>query len=164
MSLTDQEFKLRISKVKKLAEEKELDFIFVYSDEYNMMNGLYLTGWCPTIERVAVIVSNISEPFLIGGPEAGPYAKMESKIKLIESCHVFMIPEEEYPEAEILNFSQICTKYFGNRAIRRVGLVGIQSIPIQIYQQLKYELKDVEIIDVTKEFEILSNTIGVTGE
>ncbi|MCL4385127.1 MAG: Xaa-Pro peptidase family protein [Cyanobacteria bacterium] len=154
MSLPDNEYKSRIEKVKKLAADKKLDFIFVYFDEYNVMNGRYLTGWCPTIERGAVIVSNYCEPFLIGGPEAQPYAKMESKIKATESSLVFMVPEEEYPQAEILSFSQISKKYFEGRQIKKIGIVGVQSLPLQIYNQLVSELKDTEIIDVTKEFEI----------
>ncbi|MCL6087335.1 MAG: M24 family metallopeptidase [Actinobacteria bacterium] len=154
MSLPDNEYKIRIDKVKKLAADKKLDFIFVYFDEYNVMNGRYLTGWCPTVERGAVIVSNYCYPFLIGGPEAQPYAKMESKIKITESSLVFMVPEEEYPGAEILSFNQISKKYFRGRKIKKIGLVGIQSLPLQIYNQLISELEDPEIIDVTKEFEI----------
>jgi len=155
MLLPDNEFNARISKVKKLAADMNLDFIFVYFDEYNVMNGRYLTGWCPTIERGAAIVSNYCEPFLIGGPEAEPYAKMDSKIKNTESCIVFMVPEEEYPGAEILSFEQISKKYFGGIKIKKIGLVGSHSLPLQIYEQMRSDLKDAQIIDITKEFEVL---------
>ncbi|MBN1299320.1 MAG: aminopeptidase P family protein [Actinobacteria bacterium] len=155
MSLPDNEFTARIEKVKEIAAKNNLDFIFVYFDEYNVMNGRYLTGWCPTIERGAVIVSNYCEPFLIGGPEAGPYAILESKIKTTESSLVFMVPEEEYPGSEILSFSQISKKHFGGRQIKKIGLVGTQSLPLQIYNQLASELKNVQILDITKDFEIL---------
>ena len=47
-----------VAKTKKLIEEKSLDLAFVYIDEYNVMNGRYLAGWCPTVERGAVIVSS----------------------------------------------------------------------------------------------------------
>ncbi len=155
MSLPDNEFKTRIKKVQDLAQKHNVDFIFVYFDEYNVMNGRYLTGWCPTVERGAVIVSNYCEPFLIGGPEAGPYAEMESKIKTTESSLVFMVPEEEYPGAEILSFSQIAKKFFGGRQIKKIGLVGTQFLPLQIYNQLSDEIKGAEFIDITKEFETL---------
>jgi Xaa-Pro aminopeptidase len=154
MSLPDSEFKSRIAKVKSLASDKDLDFIFIYFDEYNVMNGRYLTGWCPTVERGAVIVSNYCEPFLIGGPEAEPYAKMESKIKITESSLVFMVPEEEYPGAEILNFNQISKKYFGGMKVKKIGIVGINTLPLQIYNQLASGLEGAEVVDVTKEFEI----------
>ncbi len=62
--------------------------------------------------------------------------EMESKIKTTESSLVFMVPEEEYPWAEILSFAQISKKYFGGRQIKRVGIVGTQTLPLQIYNQL----------------------------
>ena len=80
---------------------------------------------------------------------------MESKIKETVSSFVFMVPEEEYPGAKILNFSQISKKYFGGKKINKIGLVGINSLPLQIYNQLKNELPEAELIDVTKDFEIL---------
>ena len=96
MSLPKTELASRIEKTTKLIEKFDLDFVFVYFDEYNVMNGRYLTGWCPSVERGAAIVSNYCDPFLIGGPEAGPYAKLESAISETVSSQVFMVPEEEY--------------------------------------------------------------------
>lgn len=46
MSLPKEELASRIVKTKRLIEEHDLDFVFVYFDEYNVMNGRYLTGWC----------------------------------------------------------------------------------------------------------------------
>lgn len=155
MSLPQEECAARVARTKKLIEEKNLDFVFVYFDEYNVMNGRYLTGWCPTVERGAVIVSNYGEPFLIGGPEAGPYAKLESAIKETVSSLVFMVPEEEYPMADIYNFGQIAEQYFPGKQIKRIGLVGQDTIPHSIYAQLAAELKGTEIIDITDAFEEL---------
>ena len=153
MSLPLSELNDRIAKVRKLIDEKNFDFVFVYFDELNVMNGRYLSGFCPTIERGAVVVSNYCEPFLIGGPESGPYAKLESAIKETVAVSVFMVPEEEYPLSEILRFKQIADKYFGGRKIKRVGLVGINSVPQLIYSQLQEDLEGAEIVDVTDDFE-----------
>ena len=112
MSLPKEELASRIEKTKKLIEEQNLDFVFIYFDEYNVMNGRYLTGWCPSVERGAAIVSNYCDPFLIGGPEAGPYAKLESAISETVSSQVFMVPEEEYPMADIYDFGQISAQFF----------------------------------------------------
>lgn len=46
MALPQTEKDLRIKAVEKLLEDKGLDFAFVYFDEYNVMNGRYLTGYC----------------------------------------------------------------------------------------------------------------------
>ncbi|MHB1483697.1 MAG: M24 family metallopeptidase [Saccharofermentanales bacterium] len=155
MSLPKTELNLRIEAVKKLLNEKNLDLAFVYFDEYNVMNGRYLTGWCPTVERGAVIVARDRDPFLIGGPEAGPYARLESAIKETVSCRVFMVPEEEYPLAEIYDFSQIAAKYLDGLKIKRLGMVGINTVPYLVYSQLAAEIKDAEIVDLTDDYEKL---------
>ena len=155
MSIPKKELEARCTKALRLAEKNKVDFLFVYYDEYNVMNGRYLTGWCPTIERGAVIISAYREPFLIGGPEAGPSARLDSDIKDIVSSQVFMVPEEEYPGAEILSFAQIAESYFAGARIRRIGLVGGNTVPHSIYRQLAAELPDAEIVDLTDEFETL---------
>jgi len=153
MSLPKYELDARLIKAKEIIEKYKLDFMFVYFDEYNVMNGRYLTGWCPTVERGAVVLSNYCDPFLIGGPEAGPYAILESAIKDAVSCAVFMVPEEEYPLAEILDFKQISEMKFGGRTIKRIGVVGTNTVPWQIYSQLEKGNPGAEMIDVTNEFE-----------
>jgi len=85
MSIPKSEQQARFASALSLAERSKVDFLFVYYDEYNVGNGRYLTGWCPTIERGAVIVSGFRAPFLIGGPEAGPSARLDSAIKEIVS-------------------------------------------------------------------------------
>ena len=139
MSLPKYELDMRLGKVKGLIDKHNLDFLFVYFDEYNVMNGRYLTGWCPTVERGAVVVSNYCEPFLIGGPEAGPYAELESAIKTTLSCLVFMVPEEEYPLADILSFKQISDRMFSGKTIKKIGVVGTNTVPYQVYSQLASE-------------------------
>jgi Xaa-Pro aminopeptidase len=155
MSLPRAEYEERIRRVRNLAAEKDLDFIFVYFDEFNVTNGRYLTGWCPSVERGAVIVSGYCEPFLVGGPEAGPFARLESMIKETVSSLVFMVPEEEYPGADLYTFPQIADRYFKGRKIHQVGVVGMNAIPWMIYSQLIEELPGADVVNVTDEFERL---------
>lgn len=155
MSLPKQEYQQRISKTLSVIENNNLDFLFIYFDEYNVMNGRYLTGWCPSVERGAVVVSPYNDPFLIGGPEAAPYAEMDSAIKNTVSCELFMVEEEEYPGADILSIKQILGKYFSGRKMNRIGVVGVNTVPSTIYKRLSGDLEDAEIIDFTDEFEKL---------
>jgi Xaa-Pro aminopeptidase len=155
MSIPENEFRSRCLRAEELLKRNGVDILFVYFDEYNVMNGRYLTGWCPTIERGAVIVSGYREPFLIGGPEAGPSARLDSIIKEIACSRVFMVPEEEYPGAEILNFRQIADRYFSGARIKRIGLVGGTTVPHSIHAQLTAELEGAEIVDLTDDFERL---------
>jgi Xaa-Pro aminopeptidase len=57
--------------------------------------------------------------------------------------------------ADIYNFSQISEQYFSGRKIKRIGMVGQNTIPHSIYAQLTAELKGAEIIDITDAFEEL---------
>jgi Xaa-Pro aminopeptidase len=155
MSLPQPEYESRIRRVRNLIAERELDLLFVYFDEFNVMNGRYLTGWCPSVERGAVIVSPHCDPFLVGGPEAGPFAKLESAIKETVSSLVFMVPEEEYPLADLRNFQQIAERYFHGKEIKKVGMVGMNTVPHMIYSQLAKEIGGAQIQDVTNDYERL---------
>jgi ABC-type metal ion transport system substrate-binding protein len=56
MSIPDKEYQNRMAKVQNILEEKEIDLAIVYFDEYNNMNGRYLTGWTPFFDKSAVII------------------------------------------------------------------------------------------------------------
>ncbi len=155
MSIPQQEFSSRIAKVKQILDRQDLDLLFIYFDEFSVMNGRYLTGWCPSVEKGAVIVSRQAEPFLVGGPEAAPFARLDSFIKKTANSSVFMVPEEEYPGADLLSFGQIVDRYLGTRKIRRVGLVGGNTVPHLIYRQLSQELPEARLVDVTDDYERL---------
>src|SRR5690606_1874053 len=115
----------RLARVKAILEAKDLDLALVYYDEFNIGNGWYLTGWCPQFESGAVLVPRDGEPMLLGGPESEPFAKLDSAITETRNFPVFMVPDEEYPNATITDFPSLFQELkakLGN--IRRVGLVG----------------------------------------
>jgi len=66
-----------------------------------------------------------------------------------------MVPEEEYPGAEILSFRQIAERFFSGSRIRRIGLIGGNTVPHSIYAQLSAELDGAELVDLTDEYERL---------
>ena len=53
--LTNEEYEIRIQRVRGLLTEHGLDIALVYYDEFNIGNGWYLTGWCPQFESGAVL-------------------------------------------------------------------------------------------------------------
>src|SRR5512146_1679130 len=123
--LADRERDARLARVRSIMDAKELDIVLVYYDEFNIGNGWYLTGWCPQFESGAVLVPREGEPMLLGGPESEPFAKLDSAITETRNFPVFMVPDEEYPNATITDFPTLFRELQGrNGAIRRVGLVG----------------------------------------
>src|SRR5690606_48467 len=115
----------RLAKVRELLQKHRLDLALVYYDEFNIGNGWYLTGWCPQFESGAVLVTRDGEAMILGGPESEPFAKLDSAITETRNFPVFMVPDEEYPNATIIDFPALFQELkakLGN--IRRVGLVG----------------------------------------
>ena len=148
----EKEHKARISQVRDILEKDNLDFAFVYYDEFNLANGWYLTAWCPQYESGAVLVPRDGEPLILGGPESEPFAKQDSAIKETRNLPVFMVPDEEYPNAKIISFTDLFNEISSGKRIKRVGMVGADQMPMSVYKQVTESFKGVELVDVTDQF------------
>ena len=152
----EQESNQRIASLKEILKSKHLDAALIYFDELNIANGWYLTGWCPQFEKGAVLVPIEGKPLLLGGPESEPFAKMASAIKETRCFPVFMVPDEEYPNATIINSAQLYEELKrGGTYLNRIGFVGTGTIPHQVYMEFAAGFAGVEIVDITNEYEDL---------
>lgn len=151
--LNKKESEYRIARVKEILKSKNLDLALVYYDEFNIGNGWYLTGWCPQFESGAVLVPRSGSPLILGGPESEPFAKLDSMITETRNFPVFMVPDEEYPNAEIIDFPILfkeLNKSLGS--VKRVGLVGAGRMPAEGYKQIIEGFKGVTLVDITEEY------------
>lgn len=151
--LIKKESDARIAAVRNLLAQKNLDLALVYYDEFNIGNGWYLTGWCPQFESGAVLVPKTGRPMLLGGPESEPFAKLDSAITETRNFPVFMVPDEEYPNATIIDFEGLfgeLKKTLGQ--VRRVGLVGAARMPHACYAGIANGFAGVEMVDITDEY------------
>jgi len=151
--LIDSESEKRLAAVRALLAEHHLDLALIYYDEFNIGNGWYLTGWCPQFESGAVLVPREGAPLLLGGPESEPFAKQDSAIKNTRNFPVFMVPDEEYPNAEIIDFPHLFAEL--NRtlgSVKRVGLVGAERMPVASYHGIAAGFSGVELVDITDDF------------
>ena len=143
----------RLARLRALMQVKAIDVALVYYDEFNIGNGWYLTGWCPQFESGAVLVPAAGEPIILGGPESEPFAKLDSAVPETRNFSVFMVPDEEYPNATITDFPALFTELNANLGrIRRVGLVGAGRMPADCYRQIENGFSGVEMVDVTQEY------------
>ena len=149
-----QETEKRLAGVRKILAEKSLDAALVYFDELNVANGWYLTGWCGQFEKGAVLVPIKGEPILLGGPESEPFAKMDSAITKVRCFPVFMVPDEEYPNATIIDFAELNAELKSEGTVlNRIGIVGTTTIPHQVYLDVQAGFKGAELVDITEEYE-----------
>jgi len=143
----------RIEKVRGLLRAKDLDLVLVYYDEFNIGNGWYLTGWCPQFESGALLVPREGIPKILGGPESEPFAKLDSTITETRNFPVFMVPDEEYPNAEIIDFATLFDELNAEMgSVKRVGLAGAGRMPADGYRQIVEGFKGVELVDITEDF------------
>ena len=151
--LIQSEAEKRLTAVRGLLEAKNLDLALVYYDEFNIGNGWYLTGWCPQFESGAVLVPRRGEPMLLGGPESEPFAKMDSAITATRNFPVFMVPDEEYPNATIIDFPKLFAEL--NRTlgkVKAIGLVGAGRMPADCYKGIVEGFADVKLMDITGDY------------
>lgn len=151
--LTKDESAARIGRVRQLLEAKGLDLALVYYDEFNIGNGWYLTGWCPQFESGAVLIPRAGAPMLLGGPESEPFAKLDSAITETRNFQVFMVPDEEYPNATVIGFPELFRELNDTLgAVRAIGLVGADRMPAECYRQVAEGFKGVTLRDITSEY------------
>ncbi len=151
--LTKADSNARLAKVRELLQKHDLDLALVYYDEFNIGNGWYLTGWCPQFESGAVLVTRNGEAMILGGPESEPFAKLDSAITETRNFPVFMVPDEEYPNATIIDFPALFQELNARLgSVRRVGLVGAGRMPADCYKQIVSGFADVEIVDITSDY------------
>ena len=151
--LNKAESESRIAKVKEILKSKDLDIALVYFDEFNIGNGWYLTGWCPQFEIGAVLVPRSGTPLILGGPESEPFAKLDSMITETRNFTVFMVPDEEYPNATIIDFPMLFKELNAELgSVKRVGLVGAGRMPAEGYRQIVEGFKGVTLVDITEEY------------
>ena len=144
----------RLQNVRKILAQKNLDAALVYFDELNVANGWYLTGWCGQFEKGAVLVPIHGEPILLGGPESEPFAQMDAAITKVRCFPVFMVPDEEYPNATIIDFKQLNEELKAEGTVlNRIGIVGTTIIPHQVYLDVSAGFAGAELVDITEEYE-----------
>ena len=143
----------RIAKVRQLISAKNLDIALVYYDEFNIGNGWYLTGWCPQFESGAVLVPRAGSPRILGGPESEPFAKLDSTITETRNFPVFTVPDEEYPNATIIDFPKLCGELNAELGqVKRIGLVGAGRMPADCYRQIVEGFTGVELVNITSDY------------
>jgi len=143
----------RLAKVRQIMAGKNLDAVLVYYDEFTIGNGWYLTGWCPQFESGMVLVPRTGEPMILGGPESEPFAKLDSAVTETRNFPVFMVPDEEYPNATITDFPALFAELKSILgSVKRVGLVGAGRMPADCHRQIVAGFTGVELSDITQEF------------
>jgi len=148
IKIPDEEFIQRINRIQETLEERNLDGMAVYGDEYRKENLRYVSNFWPIFERGICFIPRRGKPILAGAPEGEQYAREQSiweDVRNVKELACVSVPEEiDYPHAIFSNFQEILHDTL--KEGKRLGLVGYRDIPQPILKRMQNAVTHIEIV------------------
>ena len=133
------EFKKRIEIVQGKMEERNLDALMVYGDEYRKENLRYVCNFWPIFERGALFIPKKGEPIYAGAPEGENYAKemgVWSDVRNVKDFSCVTVPEEiDFPLATFSTLDEIIKETLKDG--KNLGIIGMIDIPGILLKKVK---------------------------
>ena len=134
--ITREEFHCRFQSLYEGMQEKGIDTMIVYGDEYRKENLRYVSNYWPIFERGAAIFSLHNDPILLCAPECEKVAaemSVISDIRLVSDFLCVTVSDAiDYPWAKYTSFKEIakelCTK--------KLGIAGIDAMSKPLYDMI----------------------------
>ncbi|MFA7159999.1 MAG: M24 family metallopeptidase [Kiritimatiellia bacterium] len=149
IKIQKSEFKARIGKIQEKLDERKLDALLVYGDEYRKENLRYVCNFWPIFERAACFIPRSGEPVMAGAPEGELYAREMSVWRDLRNVKEFAcvsVPEEiDYPLANFSNFKTILGEVLDGG--KNLGIVGIKDMPAFVLDRIRSAVSGMQIID-----------------
>ena len=147
-SIPLEEYETRYEKVWEQLKQRDVDLGFFFWYREMPGDGIYMTGYNPTIERASGVIAPGKRPVLLAGPESGILASEVGLDLQTEFVNEFSIPDEYYEGVERGDLQKIIAEYTGT--IRRIGYMTFDDqIPAKFMNFLYTAFGDVEVVDAT---------------
>lgn len=142
-----EEYEQRYEKVWKELEARKIDMGFFFWYREMPGDGIYLTGYNPTIERASGVIAPGKRPLLLAGPESGILSREVGLGLETFFVNEFSIPDEYYEGVERGNLNEIISSYIGHK-VERIGyLTSADLVPAQFMDFLKNGFDGAEVVD-----------------
>jgi Xaa-Pro aminopeptidase len=150
--IPDSEFRIRWERLQAAMAGAGLDLIIAYADDHAVAgpgHARYLADFAPHFEPVCILVAAAGEPLLLSGPETETFAQLTARVKDVRVVREFTHPDEEYPFTTLSSLLDIIAEASerAGASPRRVGLAGLELMPVKIHQALMQALHGVELVD-----------------
>ncbi len=143
--IPDEEFALRRERVQEAVCAEGLDALLVHSNEADFANVRYLSDYWPIFETAGVLVPGEGAAVQIIGPESETFARDRGKLSKIRRILEYReSAEPDYPGVELDTFASIFAEL--GIAPRRLGIAGYSILPLPIYEALRRDVPDAEIV------------------
>lgn len=145
-----REFETRIQKLKEKMEERKIDALFVYGDEYRKENLRYVSNYWPIFERGGLLVGKNTDPIVLCAPEGEEVAKEMSvwkDIRLLPDFLCVTVPDEiEYPLAHYSSFRKLAQELRDKGELKTLGIVGRDAMSVDLFRSIEEAFQS-EIVD-----------------
>lgn len=150
ISIPLKEYEQRYEKVWKQLEERSIDMGFFFWYREMPGDGMYLTGYNPTIERASGVIVPGKPPMLLAGPESGILADEVGLDLDTEFLEEFSIPDEFYEGITCKPMDEVISEYVG-KEIKTIGyMTSYDIIPAKFFELLHSGFgKDVTVVDAS---------------
>jgi Xaa-Pro aminopeptidase len=140
--IPESEFRTRWERLQAAMADAGLDMVIAYADDHAVAGpgyARYLAEFAPHFEPVCVLMPAAGEPLLLSGPETETFAQLTARIKDVRVVREFTHPDEEYPFTTLVSLRDIIAEASerAGASPRRVGLAGLELMPVKIYQALR---------------------------
>ncbi len=151
-----EEFIQRVDNIKKIMDREGLDVVVIFGDEYRREYVRYTSDFWPIFERSSVFIFRDKDPVLGVSAECENYARESSvwrDISNIEGFGCVTVPEKiDFPFAKIYTFKEIFDESIPNIKDGKIGIVGLDSIPVPLFKLFKESLMGFKVEDITSSF------------
>ena len=144
------EYRERYKKVWAELEKRHIDMGFFFWYREMPGDGMYLTGYNPTIERASGVISPGKEPLLLAGPESGILSREVGLNLETHFVKEFSIPDEYYEGITCDSLPEVIRHYAG-REIKRIGfMTALDLIPHKFYEVIRNDIvKNPDLVDAS---------------
>lgn len=140
--IPDSEFQTRWDRLQAAMADADLDLVIAYADDHAVAgpaHARYLADFAPHFEPVCVLMPSAGEPLLLSGPETETFAQLTARVRDVRVVREFTHPDEEYPFTTLVSLRDVIAEASerAGASPSRVGLAGLELMPVKIYQALK---------------------------
>ena len=134
------DFETRLINIRRMMQEKQLDALLVYGDEYRKENLRYVSNYWPIFERGALLVRPTGEPTVLCAPEGEQVAREMSvwpDVRLVPDFLCVTVPDEiDYPLAKYTSFKALAAELRAAGKLERLGVCGIDAMSVALYNNI----------------------------
>jgi Xaa-Pro aminopeptidase len=133
--IAPEEYKGRIDALRRAAETYEVDCILAYAHSLRPGNVFYFTGYVPFNGSALCVLT-----------EADCQLFLDAAWDRAAACHQTWLPEALVTATT--DYARSASEILG-RATARIGVVGMDLLPANVYISLKAALPEAEYVDLT---------------